>query len=79
MCSIEDFIDSNKDTIDIQWFKKPRKNCYFADPFVINTKKDTYIFFEWYSYYNGKADLAVALKSEKFEKYHKISSFKEHR
>lgn len=77
-CSINEFIKSGDD-LEINWFKKPRKNCYFADPFVIKTNKDTYIFFEWYSYHNGKADLAVALKSENFEKYHKISSFKEHR
>ncbi len=64
---------------EIHWFKKPKKSCYFADPFVIKTNKDTYIFFEWYSYSRGKADLAVALKSEKFEKYHKITNFKEHR
>ena len=64
---------------NIHWFKKPKKSCYFADPFVIKTDKDTYIFFEWYSYSRGKADLAVALKSEKFEKYHKITNFKEHR
>lgn len=64
---------------EIHWFKKPKKSCYFADPFVIKTNKDTYIFFEWYSYSRGKADLAVALKSEKFKKYHKITNFKEHR
>ena len=78
--SIENFINSNdKDSIDIKWFNKPRKNCYFADPFVIKTKKDTYIFFEWYSYSRGRADLAVALKSEGFSKYHKLTNFKEHR
>lgn len=78
--SIDDFIEcKDKDSLNIQWFKKPRKNCYFADPFVIKTKKDTYVFFEWYSYQKGKADLAVALKSENFEKYHKLTNFKEHR
>ena len=79
-CSIEEFIDTdNKENIDIQWFTKPKKNCYFADPFIIKTKKDIYIFFEWYSYFKGKADLAVALKSENFKKYHKITNFKEYR
>ncbi len=77
-CQIHDFI-SKKENIDIQWFKKPRKNCYFADPFIIKTQKDTYIFFEWYSYSRGKADLAVAKKSEDFKIYHKITEFKEHR
>ena len=79
-CSIEDFISSNdKENINIQWFEKPRKNCYFADPFIIKTTKDTYIFFEWYSYSKGRADLAVALKSEDFKIYHKLTNFKEHR
>ena len=78
--SMEDFINNtDKEQLNIQWFKKPRKNCYFADPFIIKTKKDTYIFFEWYSYPKGKADLAVALKSEYFKKYHKLTNFKEHR
>lgn len=79
-CSLENFIDcKDKERLNIQWFKKPKKNCYFADPFVIKTNKDTYIFFEWYSYQKGKADLAVALKSENFKKYHKLTNFKEHR
>lgn len=78
--SLEDFIEcTDKEQLNIQWFKKPRRNCYFADPFVIKTEKDTYIFFEWYSYLKGKADLAVALKSENFKIYHKLTDFKEHR
>lgn len=78
--SIKNFIDcKDRESLDIHWFKKPKKNCYFADPFVIKTEKDTYIFFEWYSYPKGKADLAVALKSENFGKYHKLTNFKEHR
>lgn len=79
-CSIDKFLsEEDKTNLNIQWFKKPKKNCYFADPFVIKTKKDTYIFFEWYSYPKGKADLTVALKSEGFDKYHKLTNFKEHR
>lgn len=79
-CSLKDFISTdNKDNLNIQWFKKPKKNCYFADPFVIKTEKDTYIFFEWYSYSKGKADLAVARKSEGFRNYHILTNFKEHR
>lgn len=77
-CSISEFLKSG-DEVKVNWLKKPRRNCYFADPFVIKTEKDTYIFFEWYSYNNGKADLAVTLKSENYEQYHKITSFKEHR
>lgn len=79
-CDIKDFLElKEKKNLDIHWFKKPARNCYFADPFVIKTKKDTYIFFEWYSYPKGKADLAVALKSENFNIYHKITDFKEHK
>ena len=63
---------------DIQWLKPP-KSDYFADPFVISNGQDTYLFFEWFSNKNGKADLAVAKKSENFEIYHKITDFPEHR
>ena len=62
----------------IHWLKPP-KSDYFADPFVIFNDKDTYLFFEWFSNKNGKADLAVAKKSENFEVYHKITDFPEHR
>ncbi len=63
---------------DIHWLKPP-KSDYFADPFIISNDNDTYLFFEWFSNKNGKADLAVAKKSENFEIYHKISRFPEHR
>ena len=63
---------------DIHWLKPP-KSDYFADPFIISNNNDTYLFFEWFSNKNGKADLAVAKKSENFEIYHKISRFPEHR
>ena len=62
----------------IHWLKPP-KSDYFADPFVITTNDDTYLFFEWFSNKHGKADLAVAKKSENFEVYHKITNFPEHR
>lgn len=79
-CPIEDFVSAKEnEELEIHWFKKPRKNCYFADPFIIKTEKDTYIFFEWYSYSKGKADLAVARKSEDFKQYHILTNFKEHR
>ena len=63
---------------DIHWLKPP-KSDYFADPFVISNDKDTYLFFEWFSNKNGKADLAVVKKSENFDVYHKITDFPEHR
>lgn len=71
-----DFHQSLQSTI--HWLKPP-KSDYFADPFIITTKDDTYLFFEWFSNKNGKADLAVAKKSENFEVYHKITDFPEHR
>ena len=63
---------------DIHWLKPP-KSDYFADPFIISNNDDTYLFFEWFSNKNGKADLAVAKKSENFKVYHKITDFPEHR
>ena len=66
------------DPSDIHWLKPP-KSDYFADPFIISNNDDTYLFFEWFSNKNGKADLAVAKKSENFEVYHKITDFPEHR
>lgn len=70
------YFNTNPDKI--HWLK-PSKSDYFADPFVISNDKDTYLFFEWFSNKNGKADLAVAKKSENFEVYHKITEFPEHR
>jgi len=69
---------SNTIPNEIHWLKPP-KTDYFADPFVISNEDDTYLFFEWFSNKNGKADLAVAKKSEDFKVYHKISDFPEHR
>lgn len=68
----------NTNPNEIHWLKPP-KTDYFADPFVISNDDDTYLFFEWFSNKNGKADLAVAKKSEDFKVYHKISDFPEHR
>jgi len=79
MTSIEDFINcKDKENLKIHWLK-PSKSDYYADPFVISNEEDTYLFFEWFSNKNGKADLAVAKKSENFEVYHKITDFPEHR
>ena len=68
----------NTNSNEIHWLKPP-KSDYFADPFVISNYNDTYLFFEWFSNKNGKADLAMAKKSENFEVYHKIARFPEHR
>lgn len=78
MTSIEDFINiDDKKNLDIHWLK-PSKSDYYADPFVITTKNDTYLFFEWFSNKKGKADIAMAKKTENFEIYHKISNFPKH-
>lgn len=70
---IQDFVKGYPQTSDkAHYFKKPHKSCYFADPFATTTAKDTYIFFEWYEYKRGKAAIAVALKSENFEKRHVV-------
>ena len=70
------YFNTNPD--ETHWLKPP-KTDYFADPFVISNDKDTYLFFEWFSNKRGKADLAIAKKSENFETYHKITDFPEHR
>ena len=77
MTSVEAFAKKHDNTT-IHWLKPP-KSEYFADPFVITTKDDTYLFFEWFSNKKGKGDIAMAKKSENFGVYHKISDFPEHR
>ena len=53
---------------DVVWFKRKRRSIYAADPFVITTEKDTYIFFESYDYKTGKGHIEVVRKSKKFKK-----------
>ncbi|MGN0032305.1 MAG: hypothetical protein ACI358_00745 [Candidatus Limimorpha sp.] len=81
---IGDFISSDsRESLDIHWLKDCNTNVdrqeYLADPFVITTRRDTYLFFEWFSNKKGKADLAVAKMSEHFNTLYKISDFPEHR
>ena len=59
---------------DFIWFKRRHLNTYYADPFVITTAKDTYIFFESYNYKKGKGTICVALKSERFKRHHEALS-----
>lgn len=61
-----------------KWFRRKSSHIYYADPFVITTDKDTYIFFESYDYKKGKGEIFVALKSEKFKKHHLALSEKHH-
>ena len=53
---------------DIVWFKKKRRSVYNADPFVVTTDKDTYIFYESYSYKEGKGHIEVVRKSKQYKK-----------
>lgn len=53
---------------DVVWFKRKRRSIYAADPFVITTEKDTYIFYESYSYKTGKGHIEVVRKSKGFKK-----------
>ncbi|MCR5646195.1 MAG: hypothetical protein K6F96_07405 [Bacteroidales bacterium] len=53
---------------DIKWLNKKRRSEYNADPFVITTEKDTYLFYESYSYKKGKGCIEVVRKSKKYRK-----------
>lgn len=53
---------------DIVWLKKKRRSAYNADPFVITTEKDTYLFYESYSYKKGKGCIEVVRKSKHYRK-----------
>ena len=55
---------------DITWLKRKRRSAYNADPFVITTEKDTYLFYESYDYKKGKGHIEVVRKSKKFKKPH---------
>ena len=57
---------------DVHWFRKPAKTQYLADPTLFRSKDETYLFFEWYDYKQGKACLANAKQSENFALYHKV-------
>ena len=66
---LTEFLDSPEAYGDeIKWFKKKRRSSYCADPFVITTEKDTYIFFESYSYKEGKGRIEMVRKSKKYRK-----------
>ena len=72
---LRDFIKNPKAyEKDFVWFRRNQLSTYYADPFVITTSKDTYIFFESYNYKKGKGCICVALKSEKFKKHHEVLS-----
>ncbi len=53
---------------DVVWFKRKKRSIYFADPFVITTQNDTYIFYESYNYKTGKGHIEVVRRSKGFKK-----------
>lgn len=68
---LKEFLDAPESyESEIVWLKKKRRRNYNADPFVISTDKDTYIFFEHYDYKKGKGRIEVVKKSQKFKKFH---------
>ncbi len=71
--ALAEFLESpQRFTDQVKWFKRRRRSVYYADPFVLSTKKDTYIFFEHYNYRKGKGCIKVAKRSEKFRKHHTL-------
>ncbi|MBR4390943.1 MAG: hypothetical protein IKT08_02415 [Bacteroidales bacterium] len=67
------FIESPLDfETKIRWFRRKRLSEYYADPFIITTKKDTYIFFEQYDYRTGKGCIQATRLSDDFKKHHTV-------
>ncbi|MBR5693783.1 MAG: hypothetical protein IKX42_08825, partial [Fibrobacter sp.] len=63
----KEFLEAPEGHLDeIVWLKKKRRSAYNADPFVITTEKDTYIFYESYSYKKGKGCIEVVRKSKNY-------------
>jgi hypothetical protein len=66
---LTEFLEEPESHLDnIVWLRKKRRSAYNADPFVITTEKDTYIFFESYSYKKGKGCIEMVRKSKKYRK-----------
>lgn len=53
---------------EVVWLKRKKRSIYSADPFVITTEKDTYIFYESYDYKTGKGVIEVVRNSKGFKK-----------
>ena len=66
---LKDFIkDPQAYQSQITWFKRLLRRLYFADPFVITTDKDTYLFFESYDYKAGKGRIEMVRKSKRYRR-----------
>jgi hypothetical protein len=70
---LNEFLESPQHDADqVHWFRRRRASLYYADPFVVTTSKDTYIFFEQYDYRKGRGCLQAAKRSEEFKKHYTL-------
>ena len=71
--SLNEFLESpQRYSSQVKWFRRRRASVYYADPFVLTTRNDTYIFFEQYDYRKGRGCLQAAKQSEAFKKHHTL-------
>lgn len=71
--ALTDFLESPQQYADqLKWFRRRRRYLYYADPFVVTTKKDTYIFFESFDTRKGKGCIKGAKRSENFKKHYTL-------
>ena len=70
---LAEFLESPQRLADqVRWFKRRRNSVYYADPFVLTTQKDTYLFFECYDYRKGKGCIQAAKRSDHFKKHYTV-------
>ena len=70
---LSEFLESPERHADqVHWLKRNRLHVYFADPFVMTTPNDTYLFFERYDYRTGKGIIQAARHSERFKKHYTV-------
>ena len=53
-------INSNNDTDDTYYVKRPTVNSWFADPFIVSNKGKSFVFVEYMSYLRNLGSIAVA-------------------
>ena len=77
--ALTDFLESPQRYADqLKWFRRRRRYLYYADPFAVTTKKDTYIFFESFDSRKGKGCIQGAKQSENFKKHYTLLEEKYH-
>lgn len=75
----ETFIDDPVKALrNTHWFKAPPRGTYYADPFLIQYKADTLVFFETFSYRSGKGVIEMAKASENFSRMYTVLQGKHH-